>query len=89
LHDLWATGYGHVLLVKLSLVAVALLWGAAHRFVVMPRLEAVTSRVGRSLLAESAVAMAVLLAAAVLVDSKPPPQSPPVTSPAHAAAHPR
>jgi copper transport protein len=84
LHDLWTTHYGHVLLVKLALVCVALLWGAMHQFLVMPRLEHVGRGVGRSLLAESAVAMSVLLAAAVLVDSKPPPQSPPVVSPAHA-----
>ena len=32
-HDLWTTGYGHVLLVKLGLVATALLWGAVHQFV--------------------------------------------------------
>jgi len=88
LHDLWLTGYGHVLLVKLALVAVALAWGALHRFVAAPRLArgqagGVVSRLGRSLLAESAVAMAVLLAAAVLVDSKPPPQ--PVPPPAAAA----
>ena len=74
LHDLWRTGYGHVLLVKLSLVAVALAWGAAHQFLVLPRVETAGSRLTRSLLGESAVAMAVLLAAAVLVDSKPPPQ---------------
>jgi copper transport protein len=76
LHDLWTSHYGHVLLVKLSLVCVALLWGAAHQFLVMPRLEHVGSRLGRSLLAESAIAMSVLLVAAVLVDSKPP-QAPP------------
>src|SRR5262249_8254334 len=29
--DLWTTGYGRVLLVKLSLVAVVLAWGAFHR----------------------------------------------------------
>jgi copper transport protein len=72
LHDLWRSGYGHVLLVKLGLVCVALLWGAAHQFIAMPRLERHGSRLARSLLGESAVAMAVLLAAAVLVDSKPP-----------------
>jgi putative copper export protein len=80
--DLWTTGYGHVLLVKLSLVAVALAWGAMHNFVAKPLLERgepgrVIARLPRSLLAESAVAMAVLLAAAVLVDSKPPPQPTP------------
>lgn len=72
LHDLWRSGYGHVLLVKLGLVSVALMWGAAHQFIAMPRLERHGTRLARSLLGESAVAMAVLLAAAVLVDSKPP-----------------
>ena len=80
-HDLWTTGYGHVLLLKLGLVALALLWGAAHHFLAVPRLERVSlehdrvaGRLSRSLLGESAVAMAVLLVAAVLVDSKPPAQ---------------
>jgi len=72
LHDLWRTGYGHVLLVKLSLVALALAWGGAHQFLALPRIDRVGHRLTRSLLGESAVAMAVLLAAAVLVDSKPP-----------------
>ncbi len=87
LHDLWRTGYGHVLLVKLGLVALALLWGAAHRWVAAPRLaRGGGGRLRRSLLGESAVAMAVLLAAAVLVDSKPPPQPvPPPPAAAHAA----
>jgi copper transport protein len=85
LHDLWTTGYGHVLLIKLGLVATALLWGAAHKFLAAPRLdrEGVAGRLQRSLLGESAVAMAVLLVAAVLVDSKPPPTpqpAPPVAS---------
>ncbi|HEY1369997.1 MAG TPA: CopD family protein [Gaiellaceae bacterium] len=80
--DLWTTGYGQVLLVKLSLVGLALAWGALHQFVAKPLLERgepgrVIARLPRSLLAESAVAMAVLLAAAVLVDSKPPPQPTP------------
>jgi copper transport protein len=87
-HDLWTTGYGHVLLVKLSLVALALAWGAVHHFLAVPQLErdslerdggdreGVTRRLSRSLLGESAVAMAVLLVAAVLVDSKPPAQPP-------------
>ena len=78
--DLWTTHYGHVLLIKLGLVCVALLWGAAHQFLVMPRLEQVGGRVGRSLLAESAVAMSVLLVAAILVDSKPPERPVPITS---------
>jgi copper transport protein len=75
-HDLWTTGYGHVLLVKLGLVALALVWGAVHHFVAVPRIgrDDVAGRLSRSMLGESAVAMAVLLVAAVLVDSKPPAQ---------------
>ena len=75
-HDLWRTGYGHVLLVKLSLVALALGWGGVHRFLAVPRIEreGVLGALSRSMIGESAVAMAVLLVAAVLVDSKPPAQ---------------
>jgi copper transport protein len=77
-HDLWTSGYGHVLLLKLGLVSLALGWGGAHRFLAVPRIRraGVVGVLSRSLVGESAVAMAVLLAAAVLVDSKPPPQSP-------------
>jgi copper transport protein len=84
LHDLWTAGYGQVLLVKLGLVCVALSWGAVHHFLVRPALERGSSAGGlrRSLLGESAVAMAVLLVAAILVDSKPPPQ--PLQAPAQA-----
>jgi copper transport protein len=79
LHDLWRSGYGHVLLVKLGLVSLALTWGAVHHFVAVPRIgsDGVVARLSRSMLGESAVAMAVLLAAAILVDSKPPPQPAP------------
>jgi copper transport protein len=93
LHDLWRTGYGHVLLVKLSLVALALAWGGAHRFLAMPRLArdgggtTFASRLGRSLLGEATVAMAVLLVAAVLTDSKPPPQPVPAAPVAAHAGH--
>jgi copper transport protein len=76
--DLWETGYGQTLLLKVSLVGVALLWGAAHQFVVRPRLErgGGVPRVRASLLGEGTVAMAVLLVAAVLVNSPPPPAGP-------------
>jgi copper transport protein len=82
--DLWSSGYGRVLLVKLSLVALVLAWGAVHRFVVRPALgssgDGFLARVGRSVAGESAVGIAVLLVAAVLVDSKPPPRpAPPPT----------
>ena len=81
LSDLWQTSYGRVLLVKLSLVGTALVWGAFHHFVVRPRVDR-TTWVRRSLLGEGAVAMTILLAAAVLVDSRPP--APPLTKPSAA-----
>ena len=80
--DLWSAGYGQVLLVKLGLVSLALLWGAAHHFLVRPALERgapLFAGLPRSLAGESAVGMAILLAAAVLVESKPPPR--PTTAP--------
>ncbi len=75
-HDLWTSGYGHVLLVKLAVVSVALCWGAAHHFLVRPRLARgdAPGALRRSLLGESSVALAVLLAAALLVNSAPPPR---------------
>ena len=72
---------------KISLVCLALLWGAFHHFIVGPALDRVDtgrlSKVGRSLIGESMVGVAVLLVAAILVDSKPPPRPP--SSPAPAA----
>jgi copper transport protein len=75
--DLWSQGYGRLLLVKIGLVAVALMWGAFHNFVGAPALAAGgssrwTARLGRTLLGEASVAMAILLLAAILVNSKPP-----------------
>jgi copper transport protein len=80
--DLWTAGYGQVLLVKLGLVSLALLWGAAHHFLVRPAVERgapLFAGLPRSLIGESAVGMAILLVAAVLVESKPPtgPVNPP------------
>jgi putative copper export protein len=76
-HDLWTTGYGQVLLVKLGLVVLALGWGAMHRLIVVPDVArggtGFFARLPRSVLGESVVGMAVLLVAAILVDSKPPP----------------
>ena len=78
--DLWNEHYGRVLLLKSGLVVVALSWGALHHFVVRPALQrgrGTGSRaVSRSLVGESAVAIAVLLVAAVLVDSNPPKPEP-------------
>jgi copper transport protein len=76
LSDLWTSAYGQVLLVKVALVACVLVWGAFHHFVVRPRLvgagDRLLTRVGRSVVGESVLLAFVLLAAAVLVDSKPP-----------------
>jgi copper transport protein len=74
--DLWQERYGQVLLLKSALVGLALSWGALHHFVVRPALQrgrgTSSHAISRSLLGESAVAMAVLLLAAVLVDANPP-----------------
>lgn len=88
LHDLWSVGYGQVLLVKIGLVCCVLAWGGVHRFLIEPRLDrsdsgGFLSKIGRSLAGESLVGVAVLLVAAILVDSKPPPQptkAPPTAS---------
>jgi copper transport protein len=84
-HDLWSASYGRVLLVKLGIVCVALSWGAAHHFLVRPRLERGDAPRGlrRSLLGEMSIAMGVLLAAAILVNSAPPPR--PAAGPTQAA----
>jgi copper transport protein len=85
--DLWNEHYGRVLLLKSGLVALALSWGALHHFVVRPALQrgrgTGSQAISRSLLGESAVAIAVLLVAAVLVDSNPPK---PEKNPAQATA---
>jgi copper transport protein len=77
--DLWQEPYGRVLAIKLALAALALGWGGLHRFVVRPMLERgeAPSVLSRSLLGEGAVGMAVLLVAAVLVNSNPPRQPAP------------
>jgi copper transport protein len=79
LSDLWTTGYGHVLLVKIGLVAVALAWGGLHKLVAVPAVAAggVLPRLRASIVGESLVGMSVLLAAAVLVNAKPPVQQAP------------
>jgi copper transport protein len=89
LSDLWNAGYGQVLLVKLGLVSLALLWGAAHHFLVRPALERgapLFAGLPRSLIGESAVGMAILLAAAILVESKPPAQPTAPTVASHTPA---
>ena len=74
LSDVWETDYGLVLLLKLTVVALALSWGGVHHFLVRPRLEAGEQpRVHPSLVGETFVALAVLLAAAVLTNATPPP----------------
>jgi copper transport protein len=74
LSDLWTTGYGQVLLVKISLVALAFAWGGLHRVVAVPAVSrgGAVPRLRASLLGESMVGMIVLLVAAVLVNANPP-----------------
>jgi copper transport protein len=90
-NDLWTTRYGEVLLVKIGLVSLAFAWGGLHKLVAVPAVargnERVLPRLRGSLLGESMVGMAVLLAAAVLVDAKPPVQ--PAPTPPAASSVPR
>ena len=76
LHDLWSAGYGQVLLVKIGLVCCALAWGGVHKFLVAPAIErgstGLLTRIGHSLAGEALLGTAVLLVAAILVDSRPP-----------------
>jgi len=74
LDDLWTTGYGQVLLVKIALVSLAFAWGGLHKLVVVPAVAQgrVGGRLRRSLMGESMVGMAVLLVAAILVNTNPP-----------------
>jgi copper transport protein len=74
LSDLWTTGYGQVLLVKVSLVALAFAWGGLHRLVAVPVVAegGTLPRLRASLLGESMVGMIVLLVAAILVNANPP-----------------
>lgn len=92
LSDLWSSGYGHVLLVKIGLVCLALAWGGLHKLVAVPAVargnERLIGRLQRSLLGESMVGIAVLLAAAVLVDAKPPARPAPTPTPPAASSLP-
>ena len=74
LSDLWTSGYGHILLVKIGLVALALAWGGLHRVLAVPAAErgGLLPRLRASLVGESMVGMTVLLVAAILVNAKPP-----------------
>jgi copper transport protein len=72
--DLWETGYGRLLVVKLAIVSLALAWGGIHHFFVRPRIAAGRDpRVRPSLVGEAALALVVLLAAAALTNASPPP----------------
>ena len=74
--------YGHTLLVKLALVAVAVALGGANRFIVLPRLFAELAGVEngggwrrgltRILHVEAATLLLVLVAATVLGGTEPP-----------------
>jgi copper transport protein len=81
LDDLWTSGYGQVLLVKIGLVSLAFAWGGLHKLVAVPAVargsDGAIGRLRGSLLGESMVGMAVLLVAAVLVNAEPPAQEAP------------
>ena len=74
LSDLWTTGYGRILLVKISLVALAFAWGGLHKLRAVPVVarDGTLPRLRASLAGESMVGMIVLLAAAFLVNANPP-----------------
>jgi copper transport protein len=74
LSDLWATGYGRILLVKISLVALAFAWGGLHKLRAVPVVarDGTLPRLRASIAGESMVGMIVLLVAAVLVNANPP-----------------
>jgi copper transport protein len=72
--DLWTTGYGRILLVKVGLVALAFAWGGVHKLRAVPVVarDGTVRRLRASLAGESMVGMIVLLVAAFLVNAKPP-----------------
>jgi len=74
LDDLWTSGYGRVLLVKIGLVALAFAWGGLHKLRAVPVVErgGKLPRLRASIAGESMVGMIVLLVAAILVNSSPP-----------------
>ena len=74
LSDLWTTGYGQILLVKIGLVALAFAWGGLHKLRAVPVVarDGTLPRLRASLAGESMVGMIVLLVAAFLVNAKPP-----------------
>ena len=74
LNDLWTTGYGQILLVKIGLVALAFAWGGLHKLRAVPTVarDGAVPRLRASLAGESMVGMIVLLVAAFLVNAKPP-----------------
>jgi copper transport protein len=88
LRDLWSTSYGRILLIKIGVVCLALAWGGFHHVFIRPRLERgdMPGLAGRTLLGESAVAMAVLVLAAILVNGAPPAPDVPAASTSAAAA---
>lgn len=78
------TGYGALLLVKVGLVLVAVAVAAWNRFVLLPRLRAVSRRrerrdaaglLVRTVVAEAGVLVAVLLVTGFLVDRSPEPDA--------------
>lgn len=74
---LWTSGYGRTLLWKLALVAALVAYGAANRYLVLPRLcagedGASAARLRRYLGREALLALAVFGVTAVLTEFEPP-----------------
>ena len=74
---LWTSGYGRALALKLALVAALVAYGAANRFLVLPRLlgredVSAPARLRRYVRREAVLALAVFAATAWLTDSTPP-----------------
>jgi copper transport protein len=74
LSDLWTTGYGQILLLKIGLVGLAFAWGGLHKLRAVPAMarDGTVPRLRASLAGESMIGMIVLLVAAFLVNAKPP-----------------
>jgi len=74
LSDLWTTGYGQILLLKIALVGFAFAWGGLHKLRAVPVVarNGTVPRLRASLAGESMIGMIVLLVAAFLVNAKPP-----------------
>ena len=73
-HGLWHSDYGHVLIIKIVLVAIMIAIAAVNRLVLVGRIDqpGIAARLARRVLAEQLLGL-VILAAASLLGTLPPP----------------